>query len=119
MRTLHINEMNDEFQNQPSPEDEFIEKEQQKLIHEALLMLAETSPRDAKLMLMHFEGLTYKEMAKREFQDGRVDSKKLKKKTDSIKKQFTRDKSGSIAKFKGVLKRCLDKNSLKYIDLLN
>ena len=50
------NETKNEIHTQPSPEDELIKKEQQRLIHEALLKLAETSPRDAKLVLMHFEG---------------------------------------------------------------
>ena len=104
---------------QQSPEDEFLIKEQQKLIHEALLQLAEVSPRDAKLIKMHFEDLSYEEMAKREFQGIKINTRKLKKKTDAIKKQFTRDKTGSLAKFKSILKRCLENNSLKYRDLLN
>lgn len=113
------NEANNEIYTQPSPEDELIKKEQQRLIHEALLKLAKSSPRDAKLILMHFEGMTYEEMAKRELLDGKENPKKLKRRTDSIKKQFSRDKTGSIAKFKSVLNGCLDKNSLKYLDLLN
>lgn len=117
--TDQVNDTKDEIYIQPSPEDDLIKKEQQKLIHDTLLKLSETSPRDAKLILMHFEGMTYEDMAKREFQNDQVNQKKLKKRTDSIKKQFTRKKTGSIAKFKSILYRCLDKNSLKYIDLLN
>lgn len=113
------NDTNDKTNNHPSPEDELIKKEQQKIIHEALLKLAEISPRDSKLILMHFEGMTYEEMAKSELKDEKANKRKLKKMTDSIKKQFSRNKTGSIAKFKSVLNRCLDKNSIKYLDLLN
>jgi len=43
----------------------------------------------------------------------------LKKKTDAIKKQFTRNKTGSMKKFKKVLSKCLEKNALNFSDLLN
>ena len=68
---------------------------------------------------MHFEDLSYEEMAKREFRGIKITTRKLKKKTDAIKKQFTRDKTGSMAKFKSILNRCLENNSLKFRDLLN
>ena len=42
-----------------------------------------------------------------------------KKKTDAIKKQFTRDKTGSMNKFKKVLSKCLKNNALNFSDLLN
>ena len=104
---------------QPSPEDELIKKQQQKLIQDALLQLAEISPRDASLIRMHFEGLTYEEMAERELQANKKHIIKIKKKTDAIKKQFTRDKTGAMARFKGVLIRCLEKRAIYYKDLFN
>ena len=104
---------------QPSPEDEFLIKEKNNLIHEALLQLASVSPRDAKLIQMHFDDLSYEEMARRELQDNEVDPINLKKKTEAIKKQFTRGKTGSMAKFRRILKRCMENHSLTHTDLLN
>ncbi len=45
--------------------------------------------------------------------------KELKKKTDSIKKQFTRNTTGSMAKFKSCLERTMRKNQLIHKDMLN
>jgi RNA polymerase sigma-70 factor (ECF subfamily) len=104
---------------QRSPEDDLIKKELQTLLHEALLLLAETSPNDANLIRMHLEGMTYAEMAEREMQGQKSNAKKLKQKTDSIKKQFTRDDTGSMAKFKKILNKSMKKNALNFNDLLN
>lgn len=104
---------------QQSPESDLIKKELQKCIHEALLQLAQVSPRDASLIRMHFEGMTYKEMAERELQGVRYRPRKLKKKIDAIKKQFTRPKTGSMAKFGKILNQILEKNGLNHKDLLN
>jgi len=102
-----------------SPEDELIGKEQQRLIFEALRQLEDVSPRDANLIRMHLEGLTYEEMAKAEIKGENCDPQKLKKKTDAVKKQFTRNATGSLAKLKSILNRSLEKQSLENGDLLN
>ena len=104
---------------QPSPEDSLLIKERNKLIHAALLHLAYASPRDAKLIQMHFYGMSYEEMARNELQDSDFGQNTLKKRTDAIKKQFTRAKTGSMAKFKQMVNRCLKINSLKYTELIN
>lgn len=104
---------------QPSPEDILLIKERDKLIHAALLQLAYASPRDARLIQMHFNGMNYEEMARKELQDIDFDQTTLKKRTDAIKKQFTRARTGSMAKFKQMVNRCLKINSLKYTELIN
>lgn len=104
---------------QPSPENDLLKKELQTLLYEALLQLAEISPRDANLIRMHFEGMTYEEMAKKELKGKKISPGKLKKRTDAIKKQFTRNKTGSMNKFKKILSKCLENNALNFSDLLN
>lgn len=104
---------------QQSPENDIQKRELRKLMHEALLQFAEISPRDVNLIRMHLEGMTYEEMAKKELQAEKIHPKKLKQKTDAIKKQFTRDKTGSMARFKKVLNKCLKNNALDFSDLLN
>ena len=108
---------NDNFQQ--SPDKDLLKKELQKLMHEALLQLSDISPRDANLIRMHLEGMTYEEMAKKELHEEKINQKKLKKKTDAIKKQFTRDNTGSMVKFKKILNKCLKNNALDFRDLLN
>ena len=108
-----------ESQHMQSPEDELIGKERHRLILEALSQLEKASPRDADLIRMHLAGLTYEEMAKARIRDETLDSKKLKKKTDAVKKQFTRNDTGSLAKFKSILNRSLERQSFETEDLLN
>ena len=102
-----------------SPEQDLIIKEQQKLIQRALVRLSDISPRDADLIRMNLEGLSYEEMAERELTGQSKDPETLSRKIDAIKKQFTRKKTGSMAKFRSVLSRYLDTNGLNYKDLLN
>ena len=45
--------------------------------------------------------------------------KELNKKTDAVKKQFTHNLSGSMAKFKTCLERVMRKKELVYHDMLN
>jgi RNA polymerase sigma-70 factor (ECF subfamily) len=104
---------------QQTPENEVIIKEQQRLIQKALVQLSDISPRDASLIRMHLEGLSYEQMAKRELNGDKADPDELKRKVDAIKKQFTRKESGSMAKFRSVLSRYLDANGLDYKDILN
>lgn len=104
---------------QALPEDDLLKKELQSLLYGALLKLAESSPRDANLIRMHLEGMTYVDMAKQEFGGKKISPEKLKKKTEAIKKQFTRKKTGSLKKFKKILNKCLENTALNFNDLLN
>lgn len=103
---------------QQTPEKELIIKEQQRLIQKALVQLSDTSPRDASLIRMNLEGLSYEQMAQRELKGDKADPDELKHKVDAIKKQFTRKETGSMAKFRTVLSRYLDTNGLNYKDFL-
>ena len=102
-----------------SPEKEIIHKEKNKLVHEALLRLVDTSPSDAFLVKMHLEGLDYSQMAERNLGDKDCPQKELDKKSNAIKKQFTRDGTGSLAKFKSCLERIMRKNMLIQEDMFN
>ena len=104
---------------QPLPEDLLLQKEHRKVLHKTLIQLSEISPKDAKLIRMRLNGLNYKNMAARELDIGDAASKELKRKIDSIKKQFTRPKTGSLAKFKMLLKENLQQNGLDYNDFLS
>ena len=102
-----------------SPEDIMLNKERMRLIHEALLKLEAISIRDAYLMKMHLEGLSYKEMAEREIAPRNGDDRKINKKINAIKKQFTRPQTGTIARFKNSIASCLKNHDLVLKDLLN
>lgn len=102
-----------------SPEKNLMHKDKIKLIHKMLLMLADTSPRDAYLVKMHLEGLDYSQMAERSFSDKGYTQKQLDKKNNAIKKQFTRNRTGSLAKFKSCLERIMIKNKLIHDDIFN
>jgi len=94
-----------------------MDKEKIRLINETLLMLADKSPSDAYLVKLHLEGLNYNQMAKKLLDSKLNSSKKLKKKTDAIKKQFTRNKTGSLAKFKVCLEQIMRRNNIVLKDL--
>ena len=102
---------------QRTPETQLIVKEQQKLIQKALLKLSDTCPRDANLIRMNLEGLSYEQMAQRELNGVKANAEELKRRVDAIKKQFTRKETGSMAKFRNVLDNYLDTNGLDYKDL--
>lgn len=102
-----------------SPENDMIHKEKIKLVHETLLMLVDTSPGDAYLVKMHLEGLDYSQMAERSLSDKDYPQKELDKKINAIKKQFTRDGTGSLAKFKSCLERVMRKNKINQDDIFN
>ena len=102
-----------------SPEEIVINKERLQLIHEALLLLETISIRDAYLMKLYLEGLTYKEMAEREMDGRDADGSSVEKKINAIKKQFTRPKTGTLARFKNTIAACLKNHDLVFKDLLN
>ena len=102
-----------------SPEEILLHKERMRLIHEALLQLATISTRDAYLMKMYLEGLSYKEMAEREMAPRDANGSEVHKKVNAIKKQFTRPKTGTMARFKNTIASCLMDHDLVLKDLLN
>jgi RNA polymerase sigma-70 factor (ECF subfamily) len=102
-----------------SPEQDLIKKEKQKIIHEALLMLSAVSPKDAHLVRIHLDGLSYRQMAQLELSDMKHNKAETDKKTNAIKKQFTRKRTGSLSKFRVCLERCMRKNKIKQEDTLN
>ncbi len=102
-----------------SPEEILINKERMRLIHEALLQLETLSTRDAYLMNLYLEGLSYKEMAEREVNPENADGSTVNKKINAIKKQFTRPKTGTMARFKTTIASCLKDHDLALKDLLN
>jgi RNA polymerase sigma factor (sigma-70 family) len=102
-----------------SPEKGLMQKDKVKIVHETLLMMTEDSPKDAFLVKMHLEGLDYQQMAEKQLGEKDYTPKELSKKVNAIKKQFTRSKTGSLAKFQSYLNRCLAKNQLAYADLMN
>jgi RNA polymerase sigma-70 factor (ECF subfamily) len=91
--------------------------EKDELIYGSLLQLEEISPTDANLIRMRLEGFTYDEMAGAEIDDDDLKPGVLEKKTNAIKKQFTRNDTGSLSKFKSILDRSLKKESLGIGDL--
>ena len=102
-----------------TPEQTLLERERRNLIHKALVRLSDISPRDANLIRMNLEGLSYEQMAKRELNGEKADQAELKRKVDAVKKQFTRKETGSMARFRSVLNRHLDTAGLSYSDFLD
>jgi RNA polymerase sigma factor (sigma-70 family) len=49
--------------NEESPEDLLLQKERQRVVHDTLLRLSESAPKDAALIRMCLNGLSYKKMA--------------------------------------------------------
>jgi hypothetical protein len=83
------------------------------------LRLSESAPKDAALIRMRLNGLSYKKMAEQEI-SGQINATgEIQKKVDSIKKQFTRSVTGSLAKYKTLLEKNLQKDGIEPADLLN
>jgi RNA polymerase sigma factor (sigma-70 family) len=95
----------------PSPEKRILNKEQKRIMQEALLMLEEASIRDADLIRMYLHGLNYRQMVEQQSTKQKTDDAEMAKRVNSIKKQFTRKRTGSLAKFKICLRRCLKKHN--------
>ncbi|RLC02398.1 MAG: hypothetical protein DRI57_30095 [Deltaproteobacteria bacterium] len=91
----------------PESENRTKKERQRRLINESLLTLGEISQRDADLVRMKYEGLTYKEMAEQELTDKASDRQAVERRTDAIKKQFTRPQTGSMARFSLILNRVM------------
>ena len=103
---------------QPSPEDLVLQKENRRVLNKTLIELSEISPKDALLIHMRLNGLSYKNMAAQQLDTDESASKELKRKIDSIKKQFTRSQTGSLAKFKMLLEKNLKRNDMDQNDIL-
>jgi DNA-directed RNA polymerase specialized sigma24 family protein len=86
------------------------------LVHDALIRLAEQSPRDMELLRWHLDGLSYEDMARRLLGPGQVEMATLRKKINAIKKQVTREDSGSLARFKSILLDLMQQRGLRYDD---
>ena len=80
------------------------------IISTALLRLSQIRPEDADLVCMRMKGLSYEEIARR---SGAIAPGKLKKKIQGLRKQFTRPKTGSMARFRIMLDRVLEERGIK------
>jgi RNA polymerase sigma-70 factor (ECF subfamily) len=70
-------------------------------------------------MKMYLQGLNYREMAEQELASETVDQDEIKKKANAIKKQFTRQGTGTIDRFKNVIADCSRKYDLSFAELIN
>ena len=68
---------------------------------------------------MYLNGLSYEKMAEQELNEQQPETGQTKKKIAAIKKQFTRPQTGSLAKFKSVLERRIQRHEWDCRDLLN
>ncbi|MDM8541297.1 hypothetical protein QUF90_09430 [Desulfococcaceae bacterium HSG9] len=76
-------------------------------------------PHDAYCIQMYLEGMTYEEMARHELACENPDEAMIRKKTDAIKVQFTRKKTGSLVRYKKILERKMDEQGIDKSDLLS
>lgn len=100
-----------------SPEELVLQKERKKVVHDTLVQLSKKSPKDAAFIRMHLNGFSYKKMAQRDLISRSTEKAELGKRVDSIKKQFTRPVTGSLARFKALLEENLQENRIDPGDL--
>jgi DNA-directed RNA polymerase specialized sigma24 family protein len=86
------------------------------LVHGALIRLADQSSGDTQLIRWYLDGISYEDMARRLLGPEQTAGTVLQKKINAIKKQFTRENSGSLAKFKNVLLKLMREQGLNYDD---
>ncbi|MEZ4528814.1 MAG: hypothetical protein R2941_23125 [Desulfobacterales bacterium] len=108
-----LSEISDSAQ---SPDDLIMQKQRSRMFQNALLLLHELSPADARYIRQRMEGLTYEEMALAD--TDKSDPQSVHKKADAIKKQYTRPKTGSLAKFRIILENLMNENRMTKQDLL-
>lgn len=102
-----------------SVETAMIGKERRQIVHAVLMQLQDIAPDDAQLIRGRFlKGLTYREIAEAEMGDENPDADVLAKKARAVKKQFTRPRTGSMAKFKIILTRYLRSCGIEPNDLM-
>lgn len=82
----------------------------------ALEQLSVRRPRDAKLIFLFMEGLTYREIAQRELSADSVPLaiEAIKKRENAIRKQYTREKTGSHARFAEIYMQVLNENEYEF-----
>ena len=97
-----------DLRNDP-PKEQPSWKNQKKLIHEALMKLAEISPKDANLIRMHLEGCSYEDMAMHDLAEKDAKPEEVSNLTALITKQFSNNRTGSMAKLKIIIKRLMEK----------
>ena len=103
-----------------SPEDEYISEQiKHKILFASLLELKKESPCDANYIAMYLEGMTYEEMAQNELACENPDEAMIRKKTNAIKGQFTRKKTGSRVRYKNILERKMDEYRIDKKGLLS
>ncbi|QTA81707.1 RNA polymerase sigma factor, sigma-70 family [Desulfonema limicola] len=93
--------------NHISPEIILEQVECRKIFYKALLELEQAFPMDAHLVYMRLKEMTYKQIAD-----------KIGKKESAVKKQFTREGTGSMAKFKIILEQNINKQGISITDLI-
>lgn len=101
-----------------SPEDMVIRDERRRLFQKALLLLHDFSPRDAKYIRLRMNGMTYEEIAEQEADIDKTNRQTIVKKTEAIRKQYTRENSGSLAKFRIIIENLMAESGMKKEDIL-
>ncbi|MEE4357086.1 MAG: hypothetical protein V2I97_11510 [Desulfococcaceae bacterium] len=106
-------EKRNETESSGDVEEIIIEKEERKrkeqMFREAILIMGEKFPNDLRLIQMQINGLNYRQMAEHSFSGEKPEPEKLRQKKDAIRKQFTRERTGSLARFKVILERLNEK----------
>ncbi len=108
------------YKNDPqgqTPDHQLESKQIEQIIYESLFELETESPHDAYYIKMYLDSKTYKQMAQDELGCENLDEAMLKRKTNSIKVQFTRKKTGSLARYEKILVRNMDKYGIDVRDL--
>lgn len=91
-----------------SPENALMNKQRLEVIYQSILELSERSSSDAAIIRLHLlEGLEHAEIAAR-----------LGKTESAVKKQYSRPRSGALAKFKAVLESNMAKRRLTIKDMM-
>ncbi len=80
------------------------------IIDIALLKLEQVHPADARLVWMRMKGFSYKEIAQ---QSDATDPGEINKKIQALRKQFTRPKTGSMARFGIIVKRVMKERGIE------
>jgi len=104
-----------------TPYHQLAYKQNEQIIYESLLELEKENPADAYYIKMSKKMLgrmNYEQMARHELACENPDEAMVKKKANAIKVQFTRKKTGSLARYKKILVRNMDKYGIDKRDLL-
>ena len=113
-----VSELSQEQSDAFSPEDTLQAEERKKLINGAILIFEAISSIEARRIWMWSNGMSYKDMAMKEFAGQDSSAKEISSKESAIRKQFTRPQTGTLAKFRIVLERYLETKKLTINDIL-